>query len=118
MHLQNLVIESFFKKSIFNLIIKQNKKIQDKFILRYGTHVVVSAKFGGEFKIMNTMRKSKATSIENFAEKCTQNSMNMFSRSWTEKMNVFLINQSSKKSKYRKNKDDKSSNKRKKDIKA
>lgn len=64
------------------------------------------------------MRKSKATSIENFAEKCTQNSMKMFSRSWTEKMNVFVVDQSSKNSKYKYDKNNKSSNKRKKDIKA
>ena len=54
--------------------------------------MVVSAKFGGEFKIMYTMRKSKATSIEKFAEKCTQDSLKMFSRSWSAGVNLLVLN--------------------------
>jgi hypothetical protein len=50
------------------------------FIIRYGTHVIVSAKFGGEFKIMHTMRKSKTSNIEKFAEKCNNDVLAMFSR--------------------------------------
>ncbi len=52
----------------------------ESFIQRYGTHVIASAKFGGEFKIMHTMRKSKTSSIDKFAEKCNQDTMMMFSR--------------------------------------
>lgn len=62
----------------------------DKFIRRYGTHVVVSAKFGGEFKIVHTAKKSKVTSIEDFAQDCTTEALSMFSRSWKTSFN-FLI---------------------------
>ncbi len=90
----------------------------EKFILRYGTHVVVSAKFGGEFKIMNTMRKSKATSIESFAEKATQDSMKMFSRTITEKANVLVMNHELTKSKSDQKDSNKHSDKNGKDVKA
>ena len=65
----------------------------ENFILRYGTHVIVSAKFGGEFKIMNTQSKSKSTSIDKFAERCNQEAMSMFSRSYRTKINLVLFNQ-------------------------
>ena len=58
--------------------------------MRYGTHVIVSAKFGGEFKLMHTMRKSKVRSIESFAETCIQDSMQMFSRSWQVNVNLLV----------------------------
>jgi hypothetical protein len=69
----------------------------NRFIQRYGTHVVVSAKFGGEFKIMNTMQKSRTTSIESFSQKCTQDSMKMFSRTWSEKINFLVMTEEIKK---------------------
>ena len=62
----------------------------DKFILRYGTHVVVSAKFGGEFKMLNTQRKSKSASIEKFAEKCTADSLKLMSRTVNFNMNLLV----------------------------
>lgn len=52
--------------------------------------MVVSAKFGGEFKIMHTMHKTKTSSIETFSQQCIQDSMKMFSRSWNIKANAFL----------------------------
>ncbi len=61
------------------------------FIQRYGTHVIVSAKFGGEFKIMHTMRKSKTTSIDKFAEKCNREILAMFSRGAKVEGNVELL---------------------------
>ncbi|CAF0723375.1 unnamed protein product [Brachionus calyciflorus] len=68
----------------------------DRFILRYGTHVVVSAKFGGEFKLMHTMHKTKTTSIETFSQQCIQDSMKMFSRSWSANANLFIVNSQNK----------------------
>jgi len=90
----------------------------EKFILRYGTHVVVSAKFGGEFKIMNTMRKSKATSIESFAEKATQDSMKMFSRTITEKANILIMNHEISKTKSDQEDSNKHKEKNAKNVKA
>ena len=70
----------------------------EKFITRYGTHVVVSAKFGGEFKIMHTMRKIKTSSIEKFSEKCTQDSLRLFSRTWSANVDLFLVKSNNKNS--------------------
>ena len=58
--------------------------------MRYGTHVVVSAKFGGEFKMMHTMQKSKKSSLEQFAEQCTHDSLKTFSRSFDAKAGLTL----------------------------
>ncbi len=58
--------------------------------------MVVSAKFGGEFKIMHTMRKTKKSNIESFAEQCTQDSLKMFSRSWSASVNLFLASSQTK----------------------
>jgi hypothetical protein len=52
---------------------------------------VVSAKFGGEFKIMRTSKKSKSSNLESFAEKCTRDSMKMFSRSQALNGNLFVV---------------------------
>ena len=38
------------------------------FILRYGTHFIKSAKFGGELKVMKTSKKESTLSAEQFAE--------------------------------------------------
>lgn len=70
----------------------------EKFISRYGTHVVVSAKFGGEFKIMHTMRKTKTSSIEKFSEKCTQDSLKLFSRTWSANVDLLLVKTNNKNS--------------------
>lgn len=59
----------------------------EKFISRYGTHVVVSAKFGGEFKVIHTMQKSKVDSLEQFSQKCTTDALSMFSRSFHGNVN-------------------------------
>ena len=60
--------------------------------MRYGTHVVVSAKFGGEFKIMQTMRKTKEAKIDSFAQQSTLNCMRMFSRSFSASINLMVVN--------------------------
>ena len=70
---------------LYKLLIFLNTFSKEKFILRYGTHVVVSAKFGGEFKIMHTMRKSKKSSLDQFAQQCTSDSLKTFSRSFDVK---------------------------------
>lgn len=44
--------------------------------------MVVGAKFGGEFKILHAMRKSRASRIETFAQQSIEDAMRMFSRSW------------------------------------
>jgi hypothetical protein len=64
--------------------------VTEKFIGRYGTHVVVSAKFGGEFKIMHTMRKSKTTGLDAFAQQSIEDAMRMFSRSWNLATSLFV----------------------------
>lgn len=63
----------------------------ESFINRYGTHVVVSAKFGGEFKIMHTMSKSKEATLEKFSAQCTQDSLKMFSRAFNLKSNMVFV---------------------------
>jgi hypothetical protein len=60
--------------------------------------VVVSAKFGGEFKIIHTMRKTKTSSIEKFSEQCTEDSMKLFSRSWSANANAMLLKSKNKNS--------------------
>ena len=107
----------FFRKIKIKTIQKSNLKFRlEKFIMRYGTHVVVSAKFGGEFRIMHTMRKSKAMSIENFAEKCTQDSMKMFSRSWQVNVNLIVANLQKNESHQQSEANKKNSNSKKQDA--
>jgi hypothetical protein len=59
--------------------------------------VVVSAKFGGEFKIMQTMQKSTETSIDSFAQQSTLNCMKMFSRSFSASLNLLVLQNNNKK---------------------
>jgi hypothetical protein len=37
------------------------------------------------------MRKSKTNSMQKFAEKCIQDSMKLFSRSWSANANLLLV---------------------------
>jgi hypothetical protein len=78
--------------------------------MRYGTHVVVSAKFGGEFKIVNTMKKNQITSLDTFAKQSTLNCLKMFSRSFSSSLNLILL----KKSKKEEHKNDQNTKKEKK----
>ena len=54
--------------------------------------MVVSAKFGGEFKIIHTMQKSKVSSVEQFAQECLTDSLSMFSRSYNLNANLIVAN--------------------------
>jgi len=65
---------------------------KENFIRRYGTHVVVSAKFGGDFKIVHTTKKSKVASVESFAQDCTTEAVSMFSGSWKTSFNALVVN--------------------------
>jgi hypothetical protein len=65
---------------------------KENFIHRYGTHVVVSAKFGGDFKIVHTTKKSKVASVESFAQDCTTEAVSMFSGSWKTSFNALVVN--------------------------
>lgn len=46
---------------------------------------------------MNTMQKTKTSSIESFSEKCTQDSMKMFSRTVSDKTNLLIFSNTIKK---------------------
>ncbi|XP_019641283.1 PREDICTED: uncharacterized protein LOC109482870 isoform X1 [Branchiostoma belcheri] len=46
--------------------IEGKAKLQ-KFIIRYGTHFIKSAKFGGSFRLFKTQQASKSESIEDFS---------------------------------------------------
>jgi hypothetical protein len=54
--------------------------------------VVVSAKFGGDFKIVHTTKKSKVASVESFAQDCTTEALSMFSGSWKTSFNALVVN--------------------------
>lgn len=75
--------------------------------------MVVSAKFGGEFKIMHTMRKTKTSSIEKFSEQCTQDSLKLFSRTWSVNVDAFVAKSNNRNSES-KNGTDKHDSSRKK----
>lgn len=67
---------------------------------------------------MNTMQKSKATSIESFSEKCTQDSMKMFSRTVSDKTNLLVFSNTIKKMKENNKNENTETYKNSKDIKA
>lgn len=45
---------------------------------------------------MHTMHKTKTSSIQTFSQQCIQDSMKMFSRSWSANVNLFLVNSQNK----------------------
>eukprot|EP00058_Branchiostoma_floridae_P026062 XP_002611552.1 hypothetical protein BRAFLDRAFT_63809 [Branchiostoma floridae] len=51
----------------FNFVMGKAKL--QKFILRYGTHFIKSAKFGGSFRLFKTQEASKVSSFQEFSEK-------------------------------------------------
>jgi hypothetical protein len=61
--------------------------------------VVVAAKFGGEFKIIHTMRKSKTSSIDTFSQQSIEDTMKMFSRGWSMGTNLKILSNTVKASK-------------------
>ena len=63
----------------------------ERFVLRYGTHVVTAAKFGGEFKLMHSAERSRAASLDKFAEHCIRESLRKFSRSFSLKTSMVFV---------------------------
>ncbi|XP_078589276.1 uncharacterized protein LOC144869684 [Branchiostoma floridae x Branchiostoma japonicum] len=57
--------------------IQGKAKLQD-FILRYGTHFIKSAKFGGSFKLFKTQEASKSESLEEFSVQAQASYNSMF----------------------------------------
>ncbi len=80
--------------------------------------MAVTAKFGGEFKIMLTKHKSKTTSIDKFAEQCTQDTMNMFSRSWSSGLNALIASSQSRGTENKTNSENKEEKRRKEKLEA